>query len=120
MPTASRPRQTTAFSSSATSASTGLSSTASKPATGAATRHGRDCSIARLHYAISYILKPQAYVVNELTSSVASFAFDAQNGQFEVLDIAPTLPGSTTGNYCSEIRISGDGHTLYIANRVDK
>jgi len=62
---------------------------------------------------------PCAYVVNELNSTVASLSFDASDGRLDVLGMTPTLPDTARSgpNYCSEIRISADGRTLYVANR---
>jgi len=60
--------------------------------------------------------KPFAYGVNELASTVASFAFDPASGQFRLLDVTPTL-ADTTGNHCSEIKLGPDGRFLYVANR---
>jgi 6-phosphogluconolactonase len=63
---------------------------------------------------------PRAYVGNEMSSTVASLAFDAQAGRFETLAITPTVPEAARAhNHCSEIRISADGRFLYIANRGD-
>lgn len=62
--------------------------------------------------------KPFAYGVNELASTVASFAFDAESGSFTLLDATPTLE-NTTGNHCSEIKLGPDGRFLYVANRGD-
>jgi 6-phosphogluconolactonase len=63
---------------------------------------------------------PRAYVVNELSSTVASLAFDVAAGRLEVLDVARTLPDEARSiNHCSEIRIAGDGRRLYVANRGD-
>lgn len=62
--------------------------------------------------------KPFAYGVNELASTVASFGFDAESGQFTLLDVTPTLP-DTAGNHCSEIKLGPDGRFLYVANRGD-
>lgn len=62
--------------------------------------------------------KAFAYVVNELGSTVASLAFDAETGQFTVLDVTPTVAESArAGNHCSEIRLGPDGRFLYVANR---
>jgi 6-phosphogluconolactonase len=62
--------------------------------------------------------KPFAYGVNELASTVASLAFDAETGSFTVLDVTPTVAESArAGNHCSEIRLGPDGRFLYVANR---
>lgn len=62
--------------------------------------------------------KPFAYVVNELASTVASLAFDAETGRFTVLDVTPTVAeAARAGNHCSEIQLGPDGRFLYVANR---
>lgn len=61
---------------------------------------------------------PRAYVGNELSSTVASLAYDAAAGRFELLAITPTVPeAARSHSHCSEICISADGRRLYIANR---
>jgi 6-phosphogluconolactonase len=62
--------------------------------------------------------KPFAYGINELSSTIASFSFDAENGTFLLLDIATTVPDAVLAiNHCSEIKLSPDGRFLYAANR---
>jgi len=49
-------------------------------------------------------------VVNERNSTVASLAFDAEAGRFDLLAVAATVPEAALAcNQCSEIRISADG-----------
>jgi 6-phosphogluconolactonase len=61
---------------------------------------------------------PYAYVANELSSTVASLAFDAAEGRLALLAASATAPGSMNGvNHCSEIKISSDGRSLYVGNR---
>ncbi len=61
---------------------------------------------------------PRAYVVNELTSTVASMAFDAATGSLEVLAVATTVPEAALAhNHCSEIHVTADGRRLYVGNR---
>lgn len=61
---------------------------------------------------------PFAYVANELTSTVASLAFDAANGTFTVLSIAPAVEKAASEiTYCSEIKFGPSGRNLYVANR---
>lgn len=58
------------------------------------------------------------YLVNELTSSVASFAYDPDDGSFQLLHIEPTVPEAALAtNSCSEIQIGPGGRVLYVANR---
>lgn len=60
---------------------------------------------------------PYAYVVNELTCTLASLAFDAQAGTFEILAIEPTTPEPVEGNSGSAIDIAAGGKHLYVGNR---
>ena len=62
--------------------------------------------------------KPFAYGVNELASTVASFAFDASSGEFTLLDVTATVDeAARPTNHCSEIKLGPDGRFLYVANR---
>lgn len=62
--------------------------------------------------------RPYAYVVNELSSTVASLAVEPADGRLTLLSIAATVPDSAVGgNHCSEIRITDDGRRLYVGNR---
>ena len=60
-----------------------------------------------------------AYVLNELTLTVAVFARDAASGGLTLKSVVPVLPDgdSIEGMTCSEIRVSADGRFLYTANR---
>jgi 6-phosphogluconolactonase len=60
--------------------------------------------------------KPFVYAVNELASTVASFAYDAESGRLDLREVSATLD-DTTGNHCSEIKLGPDGRFLYVANR---
>ena len=59
-----------------------------------------------------------AYVMNELSSTMAHLAYDAESGQLSLLQVISTLPeGFYAWNNCSELQISPDGRFLYAANR---
>lgn len=59
-----------------------------------------------------------AYVVNELDSTVTTYACSGSNGELKPLQILSTLPSSFTGNSrASEIEVSGDGRFVYASNR---
>jgi 6-phosphogluconolactonase len=60
-----------------------------------------------------------AYVLNELTLTVAVFARDAASGGLEAKEVVPVLPAGEApeGMTCSEIRVSADGRFVYTANR---
>ena len=61
---------------------------------------------------------PMAYVVNELDSTLAAYAFDAQDGALCPLQIVPTLPDSFTGdNRAASIGIDASGSLLFVSNR---
>ena len=63
-------------------------------------------------------MKPFAYVVNELDSTVVACRFDTDTGALLPLQVLSSLPETFTGNSrASEIAVSPDGRTLYASNR---
>jgi len=62
---------------------------------------------------------PFAYCVNELTSTLATLAFDADAGTLEILDITPTTPQPVDGNSTSAIDIPLGGAHVFVGNRGD-
>lgn len=59
-----------------------------------------------------------AYAVGELSSQVASLAYDQTTGRFEIIEINSTIPASwTKHNGAAAIRISADNRFLYVSNR---
>ena len=62
--------------------------------------------------------RPQAYVVNEGTSSVTSLNFDPETGKFELLADEPTTFDESGSNQCSAIKLRPDARYLYVGNRV--
>jgi 6-phosphogluconolactonase len=59
-----------------------------------------------------------AYVINELSSTVATFAYDAATGGLESVQNLSTLPPGYTGkSYPAEVAVSPDGRFLYGSNR---
>jgi 6-phosphogluconolactonase len=60
---------------------------------------------------------PYAYLVNELTCTLASLAFNAEAGTFEILAIEPTTPEPVAGNSGSAVDIATGGKHLYVGNR---
>lgn len=59
-----------------------------------------------------------AYSVNELASSVASLAFDAAAGTFELLGIESAVEPNMIGHsHCSAIKIAPGGRHLFVGNR---
>lgn len=60
----------------------------------------------------------QAYVVNELDSTVTSYRYDVASGALEPLQVLSTLPESYTGNSrAAGITIDDHGRFLYASNR---
>lgn len=58
------------------------------------------------------------YAVNELISSLSSFAYDAESGDLTLLHTETSLPaGTTITSYCSALKITPDGQHLYAGNR---
>ena len=61
---------------------------------------------------------PRVYVINELNSSVAVLAYDAEAGTLTPLQTLSTLPADFTGHSsCADIHVSPDGRFLYGSNR---
>jgi 6-phosphogluconolactonase (cycloisomerase 2 family) len=61
---------------------------------------------------------PFAYVINELSSSVASYRFDPQRGSLQPIQILPSTPPSFTGNnHGAEIAVAPSGRIVYASNR---
>ena len=74
---------------------------------GAAPRH------AAFHPAL-----PVAWVVNEIGSSVTTYAWDVKNGSLRPMQILSTLPEDYTGdNSGAEIVVSAGGKFVYCSNR---
>jgi 6-phosphogluconolactonase len=62
--------------------------------------------------------KPFAYVINELSSSVTTYRFDAKQGGLQPIQILPSVPPSFTGdNTGAEIRVAPSGRFVYASNR---
>jgi 6-phosphogluconolactonase len=58
------------------------------------------------------------YVINEVDSTITSFAFDAEKGQLTFSETVSTLPADFSGeNSCAEITVSADGKFVYGSNR---
>jgi 6-phosphogluconolactonase (cycloisomerase 2 family) len=61
---------------------------------------------------------PLAYVINELSSSVTTYRFDAQRGRLQPIQILPSTPASYTGNNTgAEIAVASSGSVVYASNR---
>ena len=58
------------------------------------------------------------FVVNELNSTVSSFAWDATRGTLNAIQTVPTLPaGCTNANTTAEIEVHPNGQFVYASNR---
>lgn len=61
---------------------------------------------------------PYAYVINELASTVTTYAYDAAKGTLEPLATISTLPAGWSGkNTGSEIEVAPSGRFVYLSNR---
>jgi 6-phosphogluconolactonase len=61
---------------------------------------------------------PVVWVLNELASTAATYAWDAKNGALHPLQIVPSLPADFTGeSSAAEIAVSSDGRFVYASNR---
>jgi 6-phosphogluconolactonase len=58
------------------------------------------------------------YVVNELSNTVTSYAFDSKTGVLKPMTTISTLPlGYSLPSSCADIHLSQNGKTLYVSNR---
>jgi 6-phosphogluconolactonase len=59
-----------------------------------------------------------AYLINELNSTMAAYAYDAARGRLSALQTLPTLPDGFTGaSSCAEVQVAPSGRFLYGSNR---
>jgi len=59
-----------------------------------------------------------AFVINELDSTLSSFAYEPANGALTLLATHSTLPANFSGdNFPAEIRVHPNGHFVYGSNR---
>lgn len=58
------------------------------------------------------------YAINELDSTLTSFAYDERNGTLTHIETVSTLPGDFSGvSYCADVHVSPSGRFLYGSNR---
>ncbi|AYG63389.1 lactonase family protein [Rhizobium jaguaris] len=58
------------------------------------------------------------FVMNELDSTVASYAINAADGPLTLCDVQPAVPAEARSqNHCADIQISPDGRFVYGSNR---
>ena len=58
------------------------------------------------------------YVINELTSTLTAFAYDAESGRLELGQTVSTVPDGFSGiNWCAHVVVSPDGRFVYGSNR---
>lgn len=63
-------------------------------------------------------IKSLAYVVNELNSTVATYAWNPDRGELKPLQVLPSTPADHVGNNrAAEIAISESGRHVYVSNR---
>jgi 6-phosphogluconolactonase len=61
---------------------------------------------------------PYAYVINELDSTITSYAWDTARGALRPFQIVPSLPDHFTANNTgAEIAVAPSGAYLYVSNR---
>ena len=79
----------------------------SRPRPGAAPRHAAFSPDAT-----------RCYVCNEIDSTLTTYAFDAERGGLEPLQVVSTLPDGFEGrNTTAEIAVAPDGRFVYVSNR---
>ncbi len=62
--------------------------------------------------------QPYAYVLNELDSTLATYAYDTSNGSLAERQVVSTLPSDFTGqNTTAEIEVDRAGRFVYCSNR---
>jgi 6-phosphogluconolactonase len=57
------------------------------------------------------------FAINELTSTIASYAWDGGRGALKPVATVPTIAGVVSGNSTAEIRVHPNGQFLYGSNR---
>lgn len=59
-----------------------------------------------------------AYVINELNSTMTAFAYDAEGGKLKELEAVSTLPKGFKGkSYCADVHVHPSGKFVYGSNR---
>jgi 6-phosphogluconolactonase len=58
-----------------------------------------------------------AYVCGEMTSTITALAYDADKGEFKILNTISTLPAATPGNSTAETVVHPNGKFVYVSNR---
>jgi 6-phosphogluconolactonase (cycloisomerase 2 family) len=92
------------------------------PATGVLTPTVQGSAVARAgsgpRHAAFHPTLPVAYVLNEISSSVATYYLEAEHGSLRPVEILPTLPSDFTGDStAAEIAVSAGGRFVYCSNR---
>jgi 6-phosphogluconolactonase len=57
------------------------------------------------------------YAINEVASTVTTFAYDPAAGRLEELQTLTTLPGFSANNKAAELAVNAEGTLLYVSNR---
>jgi 6-phosphogluconolactonase len=59
-----------------------------------------------------------AYLINELSSTITAFTYDAEHGMLKEMQTVPALPKDFVGtSHCADIHITPSGKFLYGSNR---
>ncbi len=59
----------------------------------------------------------QAYVINELDSTITTLSYDPERGALKTLQTVSTLPKSVKGNSTAEVQVHPSGKFVYGSNR---
>ena len=57
------------------------------------------------------------YALNEISSTVTTFDYDAASGSLREVETLPTLAAFTPNNTAAELEVNRDGTLLYVSNR---
>ena len=69
------------------------------------------------HFA-SHPNRRSAFVINELSSTITAFGYDAKRGKLTEIQTIPTLPKDWQGtNTCADVHISADGSFVFGSDR---
>lgn len=91
------------------------------PATGSLTIHNPPGTSVKPGSGVRHIAfhpsGKELYAINELSSTVTVFDWDAVNGVLHEGKTLTTLPGFSAGNKAAELALNSDASLLYVSNR---
>ena len=59
------------------------------------------------------------YVINELDSTLAVYAYNSERGTVDQVQVTPASPGGTAANFPADVHVARSGRFLYASNRGD-